>query len=392
VPDIVLDYLRLKTPADVWSYTPRTITGLELREDSLLWEVLRGAAVALVREEDIHLHGLAFPTVYTDKAISGRMGDASAYQTGYYGGLIGRGQPWGGGYLVRVLSGARTQDFSLQRDTIPLASEAVDLTAAALRTVMISCSGSTIKAFRVDMTTPKLIATDTTYASGYFGICPRLDYNDARSLLGFIDMLITARLRAAASAMPSALAILELYVEGSGRPEDPYRPAFSTSPSKHPVYGDVDLDSVTWGAFEFYPDKASTVIVTVTGDNPYKPGAIGRQRAKAKRAFKVPKDYGEAVALYNQLKKDYSHWLAGKDNFAYQVLGWEFLDWMQNIDFYHGELIEHKTHYDQLKMVPDWEIRNRLSELIERLTKVTVLTDERDKHIAKAKEILKRGW
>jgi hypothetical protein len=42
--------------------------------------------------------------------------------------------------------------------------------------------------------------------------------------------------------------------------------------------------------------------------------------------------------------------------------------------------------------MPDTEIRGRLEELVERLSKVTVLTDERDKHIAKAREVLKKGW
>jgi len=48
--------------------------------------------------------------------------------------------------------------------------------------------------------------------------------------------------------------------------------------------------------------------------------------------IRVPRDYMEAVSLYNQLRRDHPHWLAGKDNFAYQVLGWEELDWLQNID------------------------------------------------------------
>jgi hypothetical protein len=32
------------------------------------------------------------------------------------------------------------------------------------------------------------------------------------------------------------------------------------------------------------------------------------------------------------------------------------------------------------------------TELIDKLSKVSVLVDERDKHIAKAKEVLRRGW
>jgi hypothetical protein len=65
----------------------------------------------------------------------------------------------------------------------------------------------------------------------------------------------------------------------------------------------------------------------------------------------------------------------------------------QDIDSLCNSLgIRYKTHYQQLKQVPDFEIRNRLNELIDRLSKVTVLSDERDKHISKAKEILRRGW
>lgn len=37
-------------------------------------------------------------------------------------------------------------------------------------------------------------------------------------------------------------------------------------------------------------------------------------------------------------------------------------------------------------------VERRLNELIERLPKVTVLTGERDKHIAKARKVLKLGW
>jgi hypothetical protein len=43
-------------------------------------------------------------------------------------------------------------------------------------------------------------------------------------------------------------------------------------------------------------------------------------------------------------------------------------------------------------MVPDFEIRNRLNELTEKLSKVSALVEERDKHVAKAREVLRRGW
>jgi hypothetical protein len=92
------------------------------------------------------------------------------------------------------------------------------------------------------------------------------------------------------------------------------------------------------------------------------------------------------------LKRDYPHWSAGKDNFAYQVLGWEELLLFQNVDFYYGEFIDHKSHYNQLKHVPEWELRMRLSKLYEDLMKVSALTDERNRHMAKLDEIMRLGW
>jgi len=239
------------------------------------------------------------------------------------------------------------------------------------------------------------------------------------------------RLETPATPSLQALAVAEFDVEGSGKPDDPFRPSLSknlvevsslaglpdflywearryevlrskgfTDEEMQVVFGSipqhqVDLDSVTWGAFEF-SEKSPTNIVVVTGDNPYKQGAIQGQadfaRRRGFRVFKPPKGYGDAVALYNRLRGDFPHWLAGKDNFAYQVLGWEVLDWLQSVDFYYGELLEHKTHYDQLRQVPEWEIRSRLLELKSRLERAAALHEERDKHLRKLGELLRRGW
>jgi hypothetical protein len=310
--------------------------------------------------------------------------------------------------LVKYVAGTSTT----------LATEAVDITANTWYKLVLSTSGSTIKSTR---DTAAISATDTSLASGLFGAGNyghnAYDYN--RWSLPF--------LRAPSSPAPLAQLILELDIEGSGKSDDPFEPSTSknlveiasltglpdflyqeakkynvlkskgfTDDEIKVLFGviqhQVDLDSVTWGSFELHPDKASTAIIVVIGDNPYNPGAVERQKAKAKRVFDVPNTYDDAVTLYNKLKSDYPHWLVGKDNFAYQVLGLEIFDWMQNVDFYYGELLEHKTHYSQLKQVPDFEIRNRLNELVDKLSKVTNLTDERDKHITKAREVLRRGW
>jgi hypothetical protein len=339
----------------------------------------------------------------------------------------GRFTNWSNFYSQELQTGEITADHLLYKTVAGtrtlLASEAVDLTADDVFLFKLSISGSTLKGYRDDMVTAKISATDTSFTTGKWGVDVfRKDTFDR------ITNPFWIMLRAAGSSSPPAQSILELGLEGSGKFEDPFRPSMSKSLAEiAPLTGlpdflyqetkkyellkakgftedemrmllgyvpqrQVDLDSVTWGSFEIHADKAPTVIVVITGDNPYKAGAIDRQKGKAKRVFAPPKDYGEAISLYNMLRKDYPHWLDGKDNFAYQTLGLEVFDWFQNVDFYYGEFIEHKTHYSQLKQVPDFEIRNRLNELIEKLSKVSVLIDERDKHVAKAREILKRGW
>ena len=251
----------------------------------------------------------------------------------------------------------------------------------------LSISGSTLKAFRdrptypdvspykdlfefvndIPNMTPRLTVTDTDIPAGRFGF--NTDVTMDRKPIG---TPCTARLIPPASKSSPALAVLEVDVEGSGKAGDPYRPKIP--------------EGVGWGAFEFHPSKASSVVVTVFS------GSDKLQNVNAKRVFKPPKDYGEVADLYKKLIKDHPEWLAGKDNFAYQTLGLEIFDWFQNVDFYYGELLEHKTHYQQLKNVNPYVIEGRLNKLIDSLSKVSVLTEERDKHLGKAKEVLRKGW
>jgi hypothetical protein len=367
--------------------------------------------------------------VFADKAVDAWVWDK-------YGGINARHQNYynfyelwldstyaaphfgGDSWLGRVVGGSG----------VILATEGVDIPGNTAWLLRISISGSAFKGYRDGPATPsdtattlRYQATDTTFASGYWGPRTRpTTYGNSEAYLAW--------LRASSSPGLQAIAVLEVDIEGSGKPDDPYGPSLSrnlveistltglpdflyqetkkyealkakgfTDDEIRILLGyvpkhQINLDAISWGAFELHPDKTSTAIITITGENPNSPKAIDRHKARAKRVFTPPKNYQEAVALYNQLTKDYPHWLAGKDNFAYQVLGWEELDLMQNIDFYHGELIEHKTHYQQLKQVPDFEIQNRLNELADKLSKATVLTDERDKHLAKIKEVNKLGW
>jgi len=319
------------------------------------------------------------------------------------------------------------------RRWVDLAVEAIDLDLSG-RGLAISISGSVVKSLRYELPSPvdplelpppnvTISAVDTTFASGFYGFRPmRENSPHGASESGSVWLKFPM------SPVPPAQAILEFDIEDTGNSNDPFTPSMSkdlveissltglpdflyreakrynilkakglTDEEMELLLGyvpqhQVDLNAVTWGVFEFNPDKDSTVVVTTTRDNPYKPGAIERQKEGAEEWWRPPRNYSEAVELYKQMKKDHPYWLAGKDSFAYQVLGLEVLDYMQNVDFYYGELIEHKTHYSQLKQVSDEEIHNRINELIDKLSKAEGLYRERRKHIAKAREILRRGW
>jgi len=370
-------------------------------------------------------------------------GSCFAYvQVNAYANVMGRVQTSTYMYYSETNPGATAADHKLCKIVggayTNIATESIDLSNIGIG-LRISCSGSTIKSMRydllngipilyVDQFTPvaTISATDTSISGGQYGV--RFLPADT-SQQGGCDGT-SAIILAAASPGPSALAILEAEVTGSGGEDDPYSPLLSknlvetdridaplflkrerrrweilrskgfTDEEMRVVFGyvpqhQVDLDAATWGAFEI-SEKHPTAVLAVYGDNPYKAGAIRRQaehaRRKGLRVFDPPKDYGEAVALYRELAGDYPHWIAGVHNWCYQVFGHELYDWLQNVDFYYGELLEHKTHYDQMKRVPDWIIWDRLLELKAKLEQASALREERDKHLRKVEELLKKGW
>jgi hypothetical protein len=417
IPDGSITRAKLETPsADV----------------HLGWYVTIGEAVLVHSEGARYISALCIPYVFTDKAIKGvaATGFDDDDRNSYYFARIGDSR---NSYYVRLAAAASTADHRLLRivagTTTSLGREAIDLLERALYTYMLSASGSVINSFRTDLTTPRISVTDTSLASGYFGVKPYVEgAGGGAQPTGLHELFITT---SPASPAPPALAVLEVEVEGSGAPEDPYGPSLSKNlveiqslqglPSflyqeakkyeilKNKGFTDeemrillgyipqhqVDLASVTWGAFEFNKDSPTNIII-ITGDNPHMSGAISKHielaRSKNLRVLDLPKNYGEAVAQFNKLKRDYPHWLAGKDNYAYQTLGLEELDLFQNVDFYYGELIEHKTHYQQLKQTPEWELWRRLEALEKRLEKVEVLAEERDKHIEKLRSVKRLGW
>jgi hypothetical protein len=330
-------------------------------------------------------------------------------------------------YFVLINPALPTQDHRILKqvaglDTI-LGTEAVDLTAGLPERNVFSISGSTLKSFRGAPLAPQITVTDTSITAGLFGFATHPDRA--------VQNLALAWLRPPSSPLPMAQAIVEVEVEGDGTPGNPYRPRLQENlaetrglqglPSH--LYAEarkyeilrrrrltdkemklllgytpqhqVDLNSVTWGAYEFNPSSPTNVII-ITADNPYQQGAIERHveaaRNKNMKALTPPRDYQEAGEQFKQLKAEHRDWIVGKDNYAYHTLGWEELELLQSTDFYYGELLEHRTHYNQLKQVADPVIWRRLEELEHKLEKMKVLAEERDRHLVKLKEIKRLGW
>jgi len=339
-------------------------------------------------------------------------------------------------YLTELNTAYSASDHRLARyitgTRVDLASEPVNIDNSGQALAGVA-TGSTLKSLRwlyddalnpLSLPTPSAIlsATDATLATGRFGV----RFINPASPHGAIDT-VSAYLLSPLSELPPARAILEVEVEGLGSPDDPYRPKLSqnlvdipdTAPEflkreakryqklKAKKYTDeeikellgyipqhqIDVDAITWGAFEFLQDSPTNIII-VTGGNPHNEGAIERQKEKVKAHYRTPRSYEEAVELYNQLKREHPEWLAGKDNFIYQALGLEVYEPLAVIDFYYGNLVEHRTHISQFRSVPDWELRRTLALWRARLeqAKPSLPLEEYDSHRAKLREVLKVGW
>ena len=421
MPDLVLDYHRLKVPID---HPLRSVTRehLEYPTEDVTFAML--AAIDKAVPMEVYEGKACFVRTvdpFTDKALYGAVGGCVRSDPFFV-----RIQDYQNSYYCVRDTGYSTSDVKIGKieggSVSWLASESVDLDPHYASLIKFSVSGSTLKLFRNDMSSPKLTATDTAFASGYLGLGMG-HYADS----GDNSYFATRILPPASPSIP-AIAVLELDIiedDGAYQPNlakelvdaeaVPNVPEFLKRSAKiyrslrlrgftdeeiELMFGrvyqyQVDLAAVTWGVYEFRPNKASTVIVAIYGDNPYRDGAVEKQIAHARsrgRVFKVYKEYSNIVKLFNELRHSHPEWIAGKDNFAYQVLGHEELELFAVADFYFGELIEHRTHYDQLKRVPDWELWRTLRRLHDRLSKVNVLTEERDKHLNKVRKVMKLGW
>ena len=426
MPDIVINkFLNLHRTAIPIDHPDRSVTRVKLEypeEDVYLMYLIcidKGTDESL---RNLYSDYMAWLTndSFTDKAITEYISSVGCGSA-----LIGR---YSGGdfYYTFYNSSFSTADHKIRKfvggSITDLATEAVDISGVYKFKLVISASSLT--SYRNGNS---ISATDTDLVSGQWGIAP-LGKGHPDSTHGHT---LLARLLAPSSLGPKPKAILVTPVIGSGTDEDPIRPdmyqelkeisevsglsdflyeeANRYYTLKNKGYSDeeikallgyipqhqVDLGAVSWGVFELKKGQ-STVTVLIYEDNPYLAGAIEKQKehclSKGGKVLTPPTDYSEAVEQYKQLKTEHPEWIAGKDNYVFQSTAIPEVEYFHVADFYYGELIEHKTHYDQLKRVPDYEIERRIRRTLDKLQRVTILTEERDKHINKLRTILRFGW
>jgi len=324
----------------------------------------------------------------------------------------------------QYLNASRSTDDHLIEKSTPgasttiIASEAVDLEEEQYYHLRFEVVGSSLSAYRDDMSTPRITATDTDLASGRVGSVAG-GHPASGGQYGAFPGIIEA----VSSSGPQAIVIAELPVENAQivlprnvvaderlnmlnipvrvkRAAKIYRKlkekGFTDEEiemMRIPVKKGIDTLSVTWGAFDFKPSRSSMAIIAIYSGNPYNSKAVESiaeyVKSRGGRVYKI-KDWKQAIEVYSELKKDHSYFEAGKDNFVYHATGIEVFKLAQVADFYYGNLVEHKRHYNEIKRANDNYIRALITRYKSALQKYN--TDVAKKHVAKLDEIERKGW
>jgi hypothetical protein len=145
-------------------------------------------------------------------------------------------------YYTNTSTAVAAGDFNLGKCVsgtfTNLATEAVDLTSGKWALIMLSISGSTLKAYREGAL--RLTATDTSLTSGKFGAWFHVSYFTTNPLYMF--------LRAPSSPSLKPVAYFEIPIVGSGTSDDPYRVQMPESIVEDPVLGKRNLLALTHSA------------------------------------------------------------------------------------------------------------------------------------------------
>jgi len=320
---------------------------------------------------------------FTDKAVKGYVNLSTYYV------FFVRYSDSDNFYELVNRTGASTADFCIEKvvggTSTTLATESVDLSSTTYLE-MFSVSGSTLKAFRSDMTTPKLTATDTDLTSGYVGFTLAYSNNDSNGNPALHE------LKAPATQLPKPLAIIECEITGKGTEEDPIRPQLPQDLRDPKELGlnlnkpQINLKSVTWGAIDYKGGNTMIIAIYKHGADYLDPKRFEDVLAIAKNKWKVPSNVQEAEQLHKELRKVNPDMIAGKHTVAYHLLGDENIEPCSVADFYHGNMIED----NKIKGVPEWELRRTLLRWKDRLERARINAELKDNHLKKLNECLKK--
>jgi len=177
---------------------------------------------------------LGFYTVdsFADKAVE--------YFARHLSHILGRLQDVSNFYLLGINILVTTADFRLAKCVAGtwtlLGYEAVDL-LDEFHLTKLSIIGTTLKGYREDFVTPKISVTNTTFASGYYGVDHHLERPNA-GMLG-------AYLRAPSSQSLTPIKFFKVPIVGDGSEENPYRPKMPEELVEIEPYGLVNLLSLS---------------------------------------------------------------------------------------------------------------------------------------------------
>lgn len=237
----------------------------------------------------------------------------------------------------------------------------------ARRRFEFECVGSSLKCFLE--VTEVISVTDTDLAAGKIAVFGELPPIPLSSFLVFKPT----------SRVTKPKIIVELNVVGSGKREDPYRPEIPKELER----------KIAWSSFDCKAGTPTMLVMVKRASDEDIGKLIEYVKQKGLKVIKPPKNYSEAVEQYRKIRNEFNL-LAGKDDYAYQTLGVSDIEYFATTDFYYGNLIEHKHGYEQLKRVVDLE--KTLKMWLDRLRKVNILIEERNKHLRKMSEVLRKGW
>ena len=292
-------------------------------------------------------------------------------------------------YWTRFNTGASTADYILYKTvggtSSELGHEAVDLTGGQTQIIKLSASGSTIEAYRDDMTSPKISVTDTDISSGQYGCWPA-DNKAHLADTNFVYLLPPS------SSLPKPLAVVEVEITGKGTEEDPIRPQLPEDLRDPKELGlninkpQINLKSITYGAIDYKGGNTMIIAIYKHGADYLDPKRFEDVLAIAKNKWKVPANVQEAEEIWKELKKANPDMIAGKHTVAYHLLGDANIEPCSVADFYHGNMIED----NKIKGVPEWELRRTLLRWKDRLERARISSELKDKHMRKLNECLKR--